>query len=972
MRAPVRALLLVCLLPWPASADPGAVVGQVNTVWVIPELGRSWVESLHAHRLPGGGLYQVDGFVAERDLALSIRYAIEYLSRHPAACPGFAERWKRYDLYFTWPDPNMPRGGPSAGVAFAVAAYSALVDLPVRQDVALTGAVEPDGRVLSVGGIEYKVSAARSAGMRTLCVPAQGAPAPAALSLEVVRRLRIVTLETVDQAFFEAFGAAGREIDRYDRVTTLWALLSRHMARREDVAARLALDELVELVPNDLSAQRLRQFYDRVDMTGAAENLFADAAQYERDGLPDEALKAARRAWSYADEPTRARHRELLARLEQGALPATARDELERAESLVRRGEVGAAYRVAAGLLAAHPDQPYLQERLRAWAPYADVARLEERLQAAPDDLTVRAALAEALLVVGAPWRAAAAYAELAERQPDQVKWPLARARAEMAAGKPAAAAAVLRGIVGRWPVESAQACAELGIELEPPSLTLSEPVVSGLRAECLIRSVDRSGVPLLTALLDGTAVTVLRASPARLEVDLGRLAPGRHGVAVVSADKFENESTAEVWLDVPERDVGPCLRIGPAPDAAPDDLLLPPGGPVAVLRGSRLWIDGGDWFGLTPAPLRAVVAADARVDRPPFRLTVETAPREAERWELSVVPELTEELPHPGRTVSVSLEARPPVWIVSPPEGTRLDGTVAVIVGAPAAAPGTRVELWVDDRPHLEAGADEPLQLGPDRLTPGPHRIRAVRVEPDGDRAFSPAVRIEVAGEIEEGPTAAEGEVVLPSPTGALLAARAELPHPAVRLDLPEAVLALRPATDGYAPGQAPAPIDTAIRFDVGWPAGLRRVRLALGDVLGFARPIDPQCLDPEPLLREGPLASTVWIPREAGSYRLTREAGDILVSIEEKPFVGLVGPPSGAVLRQACRFRFALPTAVAARQITLLDNDRPLGTWPAPGPAVILDPLLLEDGWHALRAAVDLVDGSVALSPPVVVAIE
>jgi len=61
--------------------------------------------------------------------------------------------------------------GPSAGLAFFLALYSALVQIPLPQDVAVTGEVSLAGAVRGVGGIVEKLYAARQAGMRAILVP---------------------------------------------------------------------------------------------------------------------------------------------------------------------------------------------------------------------------------------------------------------------------------------------------------------------------------------------------------------------------------------------------------------------------------------------------------------------------------------------------------------------------------------------------------------------------------------------------------------------------------------------------------------------------------------------------------------------------------------------------------------------------------------------------------------------------------
>lgn len=61
--------------------------------------------------------------------------------------------------------------GDSASIAVATAVISALKDLPVRQDVAMTGSLSIRGEVLPIGGVTSKVEAAVQAGISTVIVP---------------------------------------------------------------------------------------------------------------------------------------------------------------------------------------------------------------------------------------------------------------------------------------------------------------------------------------------------------------------------------------------------------------------------------------------------------------------------------------------------------------------------------------------------------------------------------------------------------------------------------------------------------------------------------------------------------------------------------------------------------------------------------------------------------------------------------
>ncbi len=65
----------------------------------------------------------------------------------------------------------MPKDGPSAGVTITTALVSALANVPVRGDVAMTGEVTLRGRVLAIGGLREKTMAAYRHGIKTVLIP---------------------------------------------------------------------------------------------------------------------------------------------------------------------------------------------------------------------------------------------------------------------------------------------------------------------------------------------------------------------------------------------------------------------------------------------------------------------------------------------------------------------------------------------------------------------------------------------------------------------------------------------------------------------------------------------------------------------------------------------------------------------------------------------------------------------------------
>jgi ATP-dependent Lon protease len=86
--------------------------------------------------------------------------------------------------------------GPSAGLAFFLALYSALTQTPLPQDAAVTGEVSLVGNVRAIGGIVEKLYAARQAGMKTLLMPRENAREIDATP----EGIEIVTVGTVTEA----------------------------------------------------------------------------------------------------------------------------------------------------------------------------------------------------------------------------------------------------------------------------------------------------------------------------------------------------------------------------------------------------------------------------------------------------------------------------------------------------------------------------------------------------------------------------------------------------------------------------------------------------------------------------------------------------------------------------------------------------------------------------------------------------
>jgi ATP-dependent Lon protease len=102
----------------------------------------------------------------------SVSTAISFLRANADVYGIKTNRFLDYDIHLHFPAAAIPKDGPSAGVTVTTAVLSVLLQKKIRHDVAMTGEISLRGRILPVGGIREKVTAARRAGIRQVILPA--------------------------------------------------------------------------------------------------------------------------------------------------------------------------------------------------------------------------------------------------------------------------------------------------------------------------------------------------------------------------------------------------------------------------------------------------------------------------------------------------------------------------------------------------------------------------------------------------------------------------------------------------------------------------------------------------------------------------------------------------------------------------------------------------------------------------------
>ena len=157
------------------KADTNSRVGVVHGLAIIGSHQGATME-IEAVAQPGSGKLTITGIVEEEEIGSEGRKikrkstARGSLENVMTLLHAMGYRTQNYDLHINFPG-GTPVDGPSAGVAMAVVAASAITGRPVDGTIAVTGEVSVRGLVKPVGGVPGKVEAAEHAGLTKVLIP---------------------------------------------------------------------------------------------------------------------------------------------------------------------------------------------------------------------------------------------------------------------------------------------------------------------------------------------------------------------------------------------------------------------------------------------------------------------------------------------------------------------------------------------------------------------------------------------------------------------------------------------------------------------------------------------------------------------------------------------------------------------------------------------------------------------------------
>ncbi len=153
--------------------------------------------------MPGKGELKLTGKLGDV-MKESAQAGVSYI-RSIASNYQLAENYfEKHDIHIHIPEGAVPKDGPSAGITMATAMLSAMIEKPVRADLAMTGEITLRGRVLPIGGLKEKILAAKMAHIKTVLVPEKNRRDVAEISSEILKGIQIEYVENMEQVITHA------------------------------------------------------------------------------------------------------------------------------------------------------------------------------------------------------------------------------------------------------------------------------------------------------------------------------------------------------------------------------------------------------------------------------------------------------------------------------------------------------------------------------------------------------------------------------------------------------------------------------------------------------------------------------------------------------------------------------------------------------------------------------------------------
>jgi len=177
-------------------------IEEENRVGVVT--GLAWTEvggeilKIESAVMPGKGKMQITGKLGDV-MQESVKAAKSYIRSKSLEFGIIPPIFDKKDFHIHVPEGATPKDGPSAGVGMVTSIISAITEVPVNKNVAMTGEITLRGLVLPIGGLKEKLLAAHRAGIKKVLIPMENKKDLVEVPKTVLDSVEIIPVKNVDE-----------------------------------------------------------------------------------------------------------------------------------------------------------------------------------------------------------------------------------------------------------------------------------------------------------------------------------------------------------------------------------------------------------------------------------------------------------------------------------------------------------------------------------------------------------------------------------------------------------------------------------------------------------------------------------------------------------------------------------------------------------------------------------------------------
>lgn len=179
--------------------------------------GLAWTEvggellQIETALMAGKGKLTVTGKLGDV-MQESAQAALSYVRTRAISLGLAPDFYQQLDIHIHVPEGAIPKDGPSAGITMVASLVSALLKIPIRRDIAMTGEITLRGRVLPIGGLIEKLLAARRGNIKHVLIPKENERDLKEIPAKIIKDIIVEHVAHVDEVLEKALVLAEDDV----------------------------------------------------------------------------------------------------------------------------------------------------------------------------------------------------------------------------------------------------------------------------------------------------------------------------------------------------------------------------------------------------------------------------------------------------------------------------------------------------------------------------------------------------------------------------------------------------------------------------------------------------------------------------------------------------------------------------------------------------------------------------------------